>query len=194
MRGLKNNIKYLFLRGVSFVLLALTVSCGAAGNYYVRPQYDLESIKRIAVLPFENYTQDNYAGVKIREKVVIELLERGFEVVEEGEVLRVLSELKVEPVRMITLSDIQSLGSMLGVDAVMKGSAGELIDKKGISVSYPEVAINLKLIDVASGDIVWSVSHSGGGPGFWTRHFGTEGDTLDEAAEKVVKEAVNTLN
>jgi TolB-like protein len=187
-------MRYLLIRTITLLLLSLTIGCAAtASNYYSRTQYDIALIKNIAVLPFDNYARDDYAGIKIREKVVIELLKNGFEVIEEGEVLRILKELKVEPVKAITLSEIQDLGNMLGVDAVMKGSAGELVDKAGVSMHYPEASINLKLIDVATGDIVWSVSHSTGGPSFWSRHFGAEGATLDETAEEVVKEAINTL-
>ncbi|MBI4843220.1 MAG: DUF799 family lipoprotein [Nitrospirae bacterium] len=160
---------------------------------YVRPGFDKASVKKIAVLPFENYTEDKFAGQKMRAKVMIELLNSGFEVVEEGEVTRILKELKVYQVASITVSDIQELGKRLGIDAVVKGSTGEMEDKKGVALTYPEVSINLSILDAKSGDIVWSVSHSAGGPSFWTRHFGTEGDTLDKAAYKVVKESINTL-
>jgi hypothetical protein len=64
---------------------------------------------------------------------------------------------------------------------------------RGISVSYPEVSINLRLVEPSSGNIIWSVCQTSGGPGFWTRHFGAEGISLSDSASKVVKEAMDTL-
>ena len=73
------------------------------------------------------------------------------------------------------------------------GSVETFMMSRGISVPYPEVTINLRLLESATGGILWSVSHTSGGPSFWTRHFGAEGAALDETSGKVVKEALDTL-
>jgi hypothetical protein len=75
----------------------------------------------------------------------------------------------------------------------MRGSVEAYGISRGISVSYPEVSINLMLVEASSGNVMWSVCHTSGGPSFWTRHFGAEGISLSEAATKVVKEAIDTL-
>lgn len=113
--------------------------------------------------------------------------------VEPGQVTKSLRELQVKSLGSIKVTDIQSIGKTLGVDAVMSGSVGALGTGRGVSVSYPEVSLQLMLLDVSSGDIIWSVQHTIGGASFWTRHFGSEGITLSEAARKAVKEAVATL-
>ncbi len=178
----------------SFLILMYGCSGGRLIlKQYTRPQFDISNIKRIAVLPLENFTSDEYADEKISKTVIIELLSRGIDVIEPGEVTRILRELKVRSLGSVTTSDMQRIGRTLDVEAVMKGSVGTFGISRGISVSYPEVSIRLMLLEATSGKIVWSVWHTAGGAGFWARHFGAESITLSETAGKVVKEAVDTL-
>ncbi len=178
----------------SFLILMYGCSGGRLIlKQYTRPQFDISNIKRIAVLPLENFTSDEYADEKISKTVIIELLSRGIDVIEPGEVTRILRELKVRSLGSVTTSDMQRIGRTLDVEAVMKGSVGTFGISRGISVSYPEVSIRLMLLEATSGKIVWSVWHTAGGAGFWARHFGAEGITLSETAGKVVNESVDTL-
>jgi TolB-like protein len=147
----------------------------------------------MAVLPFESLTNDEYAGEKIRKTVITELLSRGVDVIEPGEVTRVLIDQKIKSLSSIRTTDLQNMAKVLGVEAFMMGSVEAYDISKGISVTYPEVTINLRLVEASSGNIVWSVCQTSGGPSFWTRHFGAEGISLSEAANKVVKEAIDTL-
>jgi hypothetical protein len=182
-----------------FVCYTLIVFCSlliygcAAPEHYTRPKTDISNIKRVAVLPMENFTSDVYAGEKVRRAVITELLSRGIDVIEPGEVTRVLKESNIRSLGSIKITDIQNTGKTLGVEAVMMGSVEAFGISRGISVSYPEVTVNLVLFESSSGSIIWSVRHSVGGASFWTRHFGSEGITLSEAARQAVKEAVDTL-
>ncbi len=185
-----------FNRVFIVLLLACTMfsgGCVTHSKYFKKADYDIDLVHRIAVLPFGNHTLDRYSGEKMKEKVVIELLLKGYEIIEEGEITRMLVDLKVQSAAELTLNEIRALGEVLKVDAVIKGAVSSMDIVKGASIHYPEAALTLRMIDIKSGETVWSVSNSGGGPGFLTRHFGTEGKTLDEVARKVVKEAVNTL-
>ena len=192
----KEKAQYFIFLGVALAVLGFLsiTTCGCSSpKYYVKPKTDIEKIKKVAVLPFENFTSDENAGEKVRRLVITELLLNGIDVVEPGEVTKSLGELQVKSLRSIKVSDIQSIGKTLGVDAVMSGSVEALGTGKGVSVAYPEVSIQLMLLDVSSGGIIWSVQHTVGGASFWTRHFGSEGITLSEAARKAVKEAVSTM-
>jgi TolB-like protein len=174
-------------------LLIFMSGCVSTPKYYIRQKVDYSSIKKVAVLPFETLTPDEYAGEKIRKSVITELLSRGIDVVEPGEVTRVLIELKIRSLGSIKTTDIQNIAKTLGIEALMRGSVEAYGISRGISVSYPEVSINLMLVEASSGNVIWSVCHTSGGPSFWTRHFGAEGISLSEAATKVVKEAIDTL-
>jgi TolB-like protein len=174
--------------------LFFIIGCGSTSkHYYVRQQINYSSIKRVAVLPFEPLTSDEYAGEKIRQLVITELLSRGIDVVEPGEVTRALVELKIRSLGSIKTTDIQTLAKTLGVEALMMGSVEAYGISRGITVSYPEVSISLRLVEASSGNIIWSVCNTSGGANFWTRHFGAENISLSETASKVVGEAIDTL-
>jgi TolB-like protein len=194
----KQGAKGMKLYAICSTLLALCLLIvgGCATNtstQYVRQNGDYSNFKRIAVLPFESLTTDEYAGEKIRKTVITELLSRGVDVVEPGEVTRVLIEQKIKSLGSVRTADLQNMAKTLGVGALMMGSVEAYGISRGISVSYPEVSINLRLVEASSGNIVWSVCQTSGGPGFWTRHFGAEGISLSDAANTVVKEAIDTL-
>jgi TolB-like protein len=172
-------------------MLLFVSGCGP--KYFAKPGTDMSSIKGIAVLPFENFTSDENADEKIRRIVITELLSRDRDVTEPGEITRILKELKIKSISSIKINEIQTIGKTLGVEAVMMGSVEAYGMSKGISVTYPEVTINLRLIAVSSGAIIWSIRHTAGGADFWTRHFGSEGLSLSEAAGKVVREALDTF-
>lgn len=190
----KNKGQNLLSIGSALIALSsLLIIYGCAPKHHIRPEVDISNIKRIAVLPLENFTSDEYAGEKVRRIVITELLLRGIDVIEPGEVTKILQESKVLSLRSINITDIQNIGKNLGVEAIMMGSVEAFGISKGISVTYPEVSIHLMLIEASSGNIIWSVLHTTGGASFWTRHFKAEGISLSEAARKTVKEAIDTL-
>jgi TolB-like protein len=197
--GLKNCGNDRKISNVALLLNSLVTLCflliyGCGGpEHYFKPKTDISNIKRIAVLPMENFTSDEYAGEKVRRVVITELLSRGIDVIEPGEVTKVLRESNIKSIGSIKITDIQNIGKTLGVEAVMMGSVEAFGISRGISVSYPEVTILLILHEASSGNIVWSVRNTVGGASFWTRHFGAEGITLSEAVREAAKEAVDTL-
>jgi TolB-like protein len=193
MRKKKQKKPLSFKAAAAALSFLLVFVLGCVAEHFVRLKTDISNIKRVAVLPFENFTSDNYAGEKIRRIVITELLSKGIDVIEPGEVTRLLKDLKIRSLGSISVSEIQEMGKTLGVEAVMTGSVEAFGIRKGISVTYPEVTINLILIETSSGNIIWSIRHTTGGASFWTRHFGSEGISLSEAARKVVREAINTL-
>jgi len=179
--------------GTAIAALGIMLLCGCAQKYFVRESADITNVKKIAVLPFENFTRDDFAGEKIRRIVITELLTRGRDVIEPGEVTKLLRELNIMSLRSIKTEEIKKVGETLGVDAVMSGSVEAFGISKGINVSYPEVTINLMLLETVSGNIIWSVRSTTGGASFWTRHFGAEGIPLSEAARRTVKDAIDTM-
>ncbi len=191
----QSKLSKLTLLFCAFTFLFILVG-GCATNkstQFVRQNVDYKNIKRIAVLPFESLTNDEYAGEKIRKSVITEFLSRGVDIIEPGEVTKVLIEQKIRSLGSMKTTDMQNIGKALGVEALLMGSVEAYGISRGISVSYPEVSISLRLVEAPSGSILWSVCQTSGGPSFWTRHFGAEGISLSETANKVVKKAIDTL-
>ncbi|MBI4849740.1 MAG: DUF799 family lipoprotein [Nitrospirae bacterium] len=185
--------KDIFSGMVISLCLIFMSGCSNGIKHYVRPNTDAAKIKKIAVLPFENFTPDTFADDKVRSVVIMDLMSRGVDVIEPGEVLKILQEMKVKSAQSLTQQDIKNIGEALNVESVMTGAVEAFGISRGISVSYPEVSVNLILFDAKTGKIIWSVWHTAGGASFWTRHFGAEGSTLDETSKKVIKEAIDTL-
>jgi hypothetical protein len=181
------NLLILFLLCLSLFLY------GCKQQHYTRLQVDIEKTKTVAVMPLQNLTPHAHAGKKVRNAVITDLLTRGFDVVEPGEVTSVLEEIEVWSIGALSTSDIQYIGETLGVDSIMNGTVGTYTISRGVSVSYPEVSINLTLLNASSGKIIWHIWQTAGGPSFWTRHFGAETSTLDETVREVVKNAIDTL-
>ncbi|MGD2079973.1 MAG: hypothetical protein PVJ36_02430 [Nitrospirota bacterium] len=150
-------------------------------------------MKKVAVLPLDPLAADRNAGERFRMAIIAELLSKGVDIVEPGEVIRVMVDMDLKALRGLTVENIQEIGRRLEADYVMTGSVGSYSIRKGVEVSYPDVSLNLILYEISSGEIVGSVWHSTGGPSFSSRHFGAEGRTLNEAVREVVKEGVDVL-
>ncbi len=167
--------------------------CGVRPKYYTRPDAGAGKIRKIAVLPIENFTSDGLAAERIRKLVIAEILTKGVDVVEPGEVSSVLIDMKIKSLNSLSIKDIREMSKTLGVEVLMLGSVEAYGISNGISTTYPEVSIHLTLLDGATGNVIWSAWNTSEGPSFWTRHFGSEGPTLSETARKVVRNALNTL-
>jgi len=68
-------------------------SCNGAMKNYKRADVEANILRRIAVLPLENLTPNEYADEKIRSLVIMDLLSRDVDTIEPGEVMRVFREL-----------------------------------------------------------------------------------------------------
>jgi hypothetical protein len=175
-------------------LLLLITGCSSGSiKQFVRPDTDMSTVRTVAVLPLNNFTLDNFAAQKVRSKISIELLSRGINVIEPGEIVLTLKELKIVSPDSMRKENIVAIGNILNADAIIGGSVEAFGISQGITVSYPEVSVHLMMFDSVSGDTIWSVWHTTGGAGFWTRHFGAEGSTLDRASARVINEAFDAL-
>ncbi len=178
---------------ITLCYLLIFLSACETKKHYVSPAYDIKNIRKVAIFPFENFTSDEYAGEKVRRILITELLSNEIDVVEPGEINRLLREFKVKSISSIKVAEAQEIGKILGADAIMIGVVENYDVSKGISVTYPEVTIILRLIETSSGSVIWAIRQTSGGPDFWMRHFGSEGPSLSETAGTVVKEAIGTL-
>ncbi len=176
-------------------LLALLLLAGcAAPPFFVHQTFDFSSIKKVAVLPLENLAPDQMAGERVRKALIAELLAAGVvDVIEPGQVNRALTQMNLQSVASISADDFKKLGTSLGVQVLFLGSL-DVYDRISVGGgSFPEITISLRAVDPATGTIVWSTTHSGGGVGIVGRLFGFGGDTMSEATQKTIRAAVGTL-
>jgi len=180
------------------VILALFIisGCRSAGapTYHINEDIDFSFYKRVAVMPLNNLTSEKYAGEIVRQVVISEILASGLiDVVVPGEVMTAVNDLGIKDVASLNASQIQSLGSALGVEALVIGSVEEYGMVKSGNTTAPQVTITLMMADSGTGTIVWSITKSRGGASFMARHFGARHATISETVLKLVRESINTL-
>ncbi len=176
-------------------LFILFAGCrGGFPSFYVSEDVDLSFIKRIAVMPFDNLTNDKFAGEVVRHVVVSELLATGVaDVVVPGQGIDVFNKMGIKSVSSLNEKQIIEIGRSLKVQALILGTIEQYGETKTGSVSAPEVTVTLMMADTTSGTIVWSITNTRGGASFMARHFGARSDTLSETVLAVVRESVQTL-
>ena len=161
---------------------------------YMHPNADLSVYERVAVLPFENLTTERFAADRVRELLVVELSSKGlFEVVESGEVNRVLRTKSLVGASEVGPELIQQLGKELNVQALLTGSVIEYREQRTGNLNTPDIALSLKLLDVETGLVIWSVTDARTGLGVWTRLFGVGEEDQTTEARKLIRDLLTTL-
>ncbi|MCB9897956.1 MAG: hypothetical protein H6825_08130 [Planctomycetes bacterium] len=178
-------------------LLAVVVGCASTeevGTAFLHPNADLSLVRRVAVLPLENMTSDRFAGDRVREILAVELLAQGlFDVVDAGEVNRVLRTRNIENVAALGPEAVRSLGEDLGVQALLLGSVMEYRERRSGTFTAPEIALSLRLVDVETGIAMWSVSGAHSGLDAMTRLFGTGEKSFTQVARDLVRHLLDSL-
>jgi len=180
----------------------------AKNKVYVNPNINFRFIKRVAVLPFENFAQDRFADKKVRDVFVTTLLaSEVVDVPELGEVLLVMNTIGIasgqgqsefgppnpQSTSNISIETAKALGQALGVQGIILGSVEEYSIIRGASGSYPEISITMRMIDPKTGSIIWAVSHTEKGRLFLPSILGIGEETLSETLFKALKNIVDTL-
>ncbi len=182
----------------ALILLPITVASCASQKVepavYVHPNADLSVYERVAVLPLENLTSERFAADRVRELLTVELSSRNlFEVVESGEVNRVMRTKSLLSAAEIGPEAIQQLGKDLDAQALLTGSVIEFREQRTGTLNTPDIALSLKLLDVESGLVIWSVTDARTGLGVWTRLFGVGEEDQTTAARKLIRDLLATL-
>lgn len=134
-------------------ILAAALGCGSKippGN----PEYAKARIKLVAVLPVKNNTGDTKAAPMLRQKVLDELYFKGYPKVP----LNRIDE-KLAPILHDhrDRGDIppQTLGELLGVDAVMYCTLRELKISSGFFYSPLSVSADFEMRNAKTGTTLW---------------------------------------
>lgn len=180
----------------TYTLLFVAVAVAGCGGptRYVNPRADLGGIKTVAVLPFDNVTNDKLCADRVQKIFVTELLNYGaFELVEPGQVIRTLRRDSLEP-NALTPDDIKRLGQALKADALFLGSVLEYDDgRAGGGAASPRVTLQLRLVDTQTATTLWSVSRKKGGASMGSRLFGIGGPPASVIAEDLIRDELAQL-
>lgn len=123
-------------------------------NIYVTPGSS-KTIRKVAIMPFRAPTE--LIGSSVSDMMVTELLRaERYELVERGQMAQVLNESELALAGLSTAKAVE-IGNMLGADGVIIGTVDEYGTIALRGRSYPVVGISARLIECASGKVVWSV-------------------------------------
>ena len=175
------------------VTLALALGC-AGPNHYTNRRADLSGLRKVAVLPFDNMTDERLAGEKVQRLFVTELLNAGtFEVIEPGRVIRVLRDEKIESPGAMSPEDVQRVGRALKADGLVLGTVLELSEAKGAQGAAPVVTIQLKLVETGTGTTVWAATRQRTGATFGSRFLGFSPPSSTVVVTEAVRDAIHTI-
>src|SRR3989304_10295899 len=102
------------------VLLIVCMGLGCAGrgtpSFYIRQDYDFSYIKKVAVLPLDNLTNEKFAGEAVRQVVICELLATGLvDVVVPGEADTTIEKLGLRSIKSLSAEQIKTISNSLKV-------------------------------------------------------------------------------
>lgn len=152
------NPRNFLLFALSFLLLALSPALLADSG--AAPPSEKT---RIALLPFENLTDDKSAFVQIMPVVKNKLESKGFELVDEDRLNKFLLRERVRSTGYISRDIAQKIRKEFNAEAVIVGSITSYYPIKN-----PQVGILARLIDSATGVILWANQASATGEDFTT--------------------------
>ncbi len=188
-------------RVVPLVLAAALGLAGCGGTMkatkFTNPKFNFAFVQRVAVLPFDNLSNDRQAGDRATRLTITELLATGAaDVVEPGEVQAALIQIVgANVVRGVSPSTEQviALGKALNVQAVLLGSVSQSENLHSGAVPIPVVTIDMHLVETETGATVWATTQSAKGGSFSARVLGTGGEAIAETTRKCVQDALATL-
>lgn len=191
---MKQKKKVLMLFVSLFAAILISGCRTGVADFHVSQDFDFSFIKRAAVLPFDNLTNEKTAGEAVRQIVINQLLVSGLvDVALPGDVSTAFDKARVASPTALTADQLKKIGADLKVQAMIFGTVNRFGEIRSGQFQAPEVSVTLMMADANTGLIIWSVTRSNVGDSFLARHFGARSDTLSETLQKTVRQAINTL-
>lgn len=177
---------------LALLVAVAATACGGPARY-VNERADLGAVKTVAVLPFENVTNDKLCAERVQKIFITELLNFGtFQLVEPGQVTRALRKDALDP-GALTPEDIKRLGDALKAQAIFLGAVLEYDEGRSAAVPSPKVKILLRLVDTQTATTLWSVSRTRAGATVGARLFGIGGVPASSIAEELIRDELWAL-
>ncbi len=179
------------------VVLAALALVGCAGPArFVDPEADLPFYEVVGVVPFVTLAQDRLAGEKATNVFFTELLGRRFaRVTEPGQFTAAMQRVRggTSAANPWSTAELVRLGEEAGVQGVFMGTVRDWDMAPAGRESFPLISLEVRLVDTASGRVVWSASQTRkGGPALPLIGWG-EIHTLGELASDMCRNLLKTL-
>jgi TolB-like protein len=164
--------------------------------YFVDPEADIPYYEQVGVLPFATLSQDRAAGLRTTSVFFTELLRLEYAVViEPGQFEAAMSRVRgnVPAQNPWSTKDLARLGEETGTQAFFMGTVQDYGTIRAGQKTFPMISLEVRMVDAASGRLVWSASGTAkGGPGFPVFGWG-EVHTQSELTGKLCRDLLGTL-
>jgi TolB-like protein len=179
------------------VLAGWLAAAGCSANpkptEFTNPAFDFGFLERVAVLPFENLSSDRQAGARATRLLITEVLASGtLDVVEPGEVQAAIGQFGTRVVQP-SHEQIVALGESLGVQALILGTVTQSDLARSGSSTVPVVGLDVRMVEVETGTVVWAATVTVKGDNFAARVLGTPGQPVAETTRRAVRRVLRTL-
>jgi len=168
-------------------LLLFTLSC-AYDQTFVRGADIHARARWVAVLPLVNLTSYPNAGRIVGDLLTTELYAlTDFQLMERTDMLQKLKGKDEDIDEVIDRSAALKVGKELGVDTLIYGSVTEYRYKRGLDED-PVVGLNIRMLDIGTGDVLWAGSESRTGGCFWMCE-----DSVNRLAQEACHDMVRAM-
>ena len=172
----------------------VTIAGCASDDVFFDPSMDFGSLQIIAVLPFQNLAGVDEAAERVRNTFTGRLLATGaVYVLPPGEVARGISKVSRIPVSGPSSDQIKQLGTILGVDSIITGVVREYGTVRSGATSANVVSVSLQMIEISTGQVIWSASSTKGGVTIWDRLLGGGGEPMDIVTARAINDLLDKL-
>lgn len=180
------------------LVLLFFAGCGGKNNLesFLREDVDLAFVTRVAVVPFENNSKEQFAAERVRGMAITQILAQGlFDVVDKGLVDSALREEAVDLAKApMDAGVMKRLGQRLNVQAFLFGTIDQAGDIQRGNNSYSALSVTLRLVDVNTGMIFWQASGSRTGDSMSKRLFGLGSDDEFRIAINLLRQLLTTVS
>ncbi|PKR48412.1 hypothetical protein COO20_24410 [Thalassospira marina] len=195
MKNQQTRWRHTLGRGLVCAMLGLLVAACTTGDRQIITASAPVSFTQgasIAVMPFDNLTNSEEAG-QVASYLAVSALRANtnLAVQPESNVTQTYDSLNAEgtataAVGTHTAVSARQLGEILGVQYVLTGSVSEYGYQYGLR-EEPSVSMNMRLIDIGTGTVIWSASSGIVGQGTFAR------DSVSIIAQRLVNQMVENM-
>ena len=186
------------IRGAAIValLLGLASGCAAGPRLFVNKKADLAFYQRIAVVPFTNLTSDLNAGERVTRAFLTELvIAERFQIVEPGEFHGMLDRIGGLPDAQghADPKKLAEAATAAQATGIIRGAVTEYRAQRSGADEFPVITFDAELVDVATQQIVWSITVSERGRGRLPVFGGDSHRSFGMVTQQACRRAVEVL-
>lgn len=192
-----------------FLLLATIISISSIGcstnntAVFTKPTTGYNSVlyppwnpsKKVCVLPFDNLTKESDAEFKVMEVFLTELFTAEIfeDIVDPTQANAALLGLRIRKTNSLDKETIKALGEKLGAPYLILGTVTEYTHGDSKS-SASEIGLGVRMIDVDTGNILWTGnSHKDGKVSFGRILGFTDGPNLAQLTQEACQQIISSL-